>query len=838
MKTPLQGSTFASASAGPALRGLLAGSLLLLSSTAWAAPIVKTVGTGGDYSSISAALGSITGVLTNPIDIQLLNSSYTEDVTISKAGTAANPITIRPAAGVTTVINGTLIFGAGSHYVTVSGNNGTTLRALTLRQTAISKGTVIFQDDATYNTLIQTRVLGNCQQPSLGVVTVGNAASSGTGNDHITLSNNQISNATTSLPKTLVYANNIEPNTLNDAITITDNELSNFTTNGVQVADGNGLNWNVSNNSFYYDAAAVPTTVQTAIDFEPGAASTNNAISGNVIGGSAAQAGGSVWLNNGAEFRGIVVTCGMGVSSTLTGNAVRNVSMTNTAQALTAMSLESGLAAVAGISVTNVSNSGAGGVISLNSGAATSLTDFTVVSGQIMNVEAGGLLNVTGVLRNDGLLKNAGDVLVLGNFLNSNSGTYNQTGGTLEIKGDMNNQGGTFTSVGGFVKLTGNGPQLVSGGVYFNLEINGAGTKTITADADIINQLKLTNGILTTGTRTLELLEQASVTETDGSYVLGRLLASRDVQAAASQSFGGLGLELTPNGGSVLPGITDVLRVTGIAQAASNGNAGIKRYFDVTSATPSGLNLSMKFSYFPHELNGIAPANLRFFKSSDGGTSWQTRGVSGSGAGFATLNNVEGFSRWTLGDAARPLPVGLTAFRAVRQGRQALLSWTTATEVNNRGFGVEVSADGRQFRPLGFVLAQEGSATTDRTYQFVDQEDGKQGLRYYRLRQEDRDGKTTYYGPATVSFDQALAGQFAAYPTAFRQELTVELSAPAATPVTFTLTDAVGRVVWQTTQPAAAGFNRTRLVPQCPAGAYVLTARFNGEVLRQRVVRQ
>jgi hypothetical protein len=316
----------------------------------------------------------------------------------------------------------------------------------------------------------------------LGVVTIGSAAPGGTGNDRNAVTNNVISNAATntdalnSLPTTLIYAFNLEAGALNDEVSITDNFLSNYTGNGVQVLEGNGSNWKVSNNNFSYDASATPNVLQTAIDFQPGLVSTNNSISGNVIGGRSVTiiAGRPVvtgtWVNTNAEFRGIVVRCGDEPSTTVANNLVSNVSLTSTTQPLTALRLEDGQATVSNIIVTNVSNSGQGGVISLNSRTATNLSDFTVASGQIVNVEVGGLLNVSGSLRNEGVLKTAGDILINGDFVNSN-GTYNQTQGTLEVKGDMNNQNGTFTSVGGLVKLTGNRAQLVSGGVYFNLEI-------------------------------------------------------------------------------------------------------------------------------------------------------------------------------------------------------------------------------------------------------------------------------------------------------------------------------------------------------------------------------
>jgi len=108
MKTPVL-SYRTPSSAG--LRGLLLASLLLLTSTAWAAPIIKTVGRAGDYRTIALALASISEPIPDRVEIRLLEDSYNETVSINKAGTAANPIIIRPAAGVTTEIAGTLLLG-------------------------------------------------------------------------------------------------------------------------------------------------------------------------------------------------------------------------------------------------------------------------------------------------------------------------------------------------------------------------------------------------------------------------------------------------------------------------------------------------------------------------------------------------------------------------------------------------------------------------------------------------------------------------------------------------------------------------------------------------------
>jgi hypothetical protein len=166
-----------------------------------------------------------------------------------------------------------------------------------------------------------------------------------------------------------------------------------------------------------------------------------------------------------------------------------------------------------------------------------------------------------------------------------------------------------------------------------------------------------------------------------------------------------------------------------------------------------------------------------------------------------------------------------------------VLAWSTATELNNRGFGVEVSSDGTTFREIAFVPAPEGNSVAPRHYRYTDAADGKSGLRYYRLRQQDHSGETSYTTPQALRFD-ADAPVLLAYPTRFERELTVELSGPAAAPATLRLLDGMGREVWRSAQPVAPGAAPLRLPVACPAGTYLLTAEVNGQVLRQRVVRE
>ena len=109
-----------------------------------------------------------------------------------------------------------------------------------------------------------------------------------------------------------------------------------------------------------------------------------------------------------------------------------------------------------------------------------------------------------------------------------------------------------------------------------------------------------------------------------------------------------------------------------------------------------------------------------------------------------------------------PLPVDLMSFDAERSPEGVVLQWRTARETNNDYFAVE-RADASA--PEHFVeLAQLDGQTSSASvvdYHYVDAGLGsRQGQTvYYRLRQVDRDGATSYSDVVAVSLGQQTAGE-------------------------------------------------------------------------------
>lgn len=99
------------------------------------------------------------------------------------------------------------------------------------------------------------------------------------------------------------------------------------------------------------------------------------------------------------------------------------------------------------------------------------------------------------------------------------------------------------------------------------------------------------------------------------------------------------------------------------------------------------------------------------------------------------------------------------------QNSTVLLNWATATEINNKGFNIQRSADGKSFTNIGYVASQaeNGNSTKTLSYTYTDASP-LQGTNYYRLEQADLDGTTTL-SQKTVSVSFAgIASSLQIYP--------------------------------------------------------------------------
>ena len=117
------------------------------------------------------------------------------------------------------------------------------------------------------------------------------------------------------------------------------------------------------------------------------------------------------------------------------------------------------------------------------------------------------------------------------------------------------------------------------------------------------------------------------------------------------------------------------------------------------------------------------------------------------------------------------LPLTLLNFNAVKQNNKVQLSWKTANEVNTSHFNIQRSTNVVNFTTIGKVNAAGTSLQS--SYGFADDVSQlKTNKVYYRLQQEDKDGKITLSNIVVVSITAGNT-QFAMLPNPAKNYFTI-----------------------------------------------------------------
>lgn len=109
-----------------------------------------------------------------------------------------------------------------------------------------------------------------------------------------------------------------------------------------------------------------------------------------------------------------------------------------------------------------------------------------------------------------------------------------------------------------------------------------------------------------------------------------------------------------------------------------------------------------------------------------------------------------------------PLPIKLITFNATSNGNSVVLTWQTATEINNDYFTIERSVDADNWEEILYVTGAGNSNKTE-TYTSTDL-NPLNGTVYYRLKQTDFDGKFEYFNVVAVNLEKESTHNIAVYP--------------------------------------------------------------------------
>ena len=181
------------------------------------------------------------------------------------------------------------------------------------------------------------------------------------------------------------------------------------------------------------------------------------------------------------------------------------------------------------------------------------------------------------------------------------------------------------------------------------------------------------------------------------------------------------------------------------------------------------------------------------------------------------------------------VPVELTSFTAISDGKEIILNWSTLTELNNHGFEIQRSLNGKEFYTIGFIIGH-GTTTEQHNYTYT-QKILENGKYYYRLKQVDYNGSFEYSNVVEAdfrAFNAYLLEQN--YPNPFNPRTSIGFGIQNKSKVKITLLNSLGEEVavllnddkeagYHTIEFNAAGLPSGIYFYQSRAGEFVQTKK-------------
>jgi len=232
---------------------------------------------------------------------------------------------------------------------------------------------------------------------------------------------------------------------------------------------------------------------------------------------------------------------------------------------------------------------------------------------------------------------------------------------------------------------------------------------------------------------------------------------------------------------------------------------------------------------------------------SNGGTTCYFNG-DGSGVTFTYSNptiTISGISAAVLANnsssfitvgsilSTTPLPIELTTFEANCTDSQVQLFWQTASETNNKFFSIERSQNGVNFENVERIDGG-GNSSTPLFYNWTDL-NPLAGTSYYRLTQTDYDGETNVLSTKSVGCQELHVVNV--YPNPFNESLTLDLGGLTEYPVSVSIVDALGRVVYQEIITETKNRNELQIAQSLLPGTYFLNINTRNQIITKKIIK-
>jgi hypothetical protein len=180
--------------------------------------------------------------------------------------------------------------------------------------------------------------------------------------------------------------------------------------------------------------------------------------------------------------------------------------------------------------------------------------------------------------------------------------------------------------------------------------------------------------------------------------------------------------------------------------------------------------------------------------------------------GLPTLrrSGVSGFSNFGFaGGPSNALPITLVNFDGICDGSNVNLTWTTASELNNKMFVIEVSNDAKSWSTVETVLGA-GNSNTIRNYTLAVNSSYSNGS-YYRLTQIDFNGDSETFDPIYVNCNKQGSNEVSIYPNPAADLANIDIKASENMEIQLTLFSSTGQILFSQKTHVKEGSNIVKL---------------------------
>jgi hypothetical protein len=197
--------------------------------------------------------------------------------------------------------------------------------------------------------------------------------------------------------------------------------------------------------------------------------------------------------------------------------------------------------------------------------------------------------------------------------------------------------------------------------------------------------------------------------------------------------------------------------------------------------------------------SNLAPSSLVSIDNSDSLIKIVDQPIGSTYYYYIFVTEADGNNAWTapiwITASEKTVPVELHSFTASIKNNTAILTWSTASETNNKGFEIEKKEKGSVWNIIGFISGN-GTSTNKHIYTYYDKLDGKRKETNYRLKQIDLDGTYKYSNEVNLNVDLPTVYALEQnYPNPFNPSTKINFSLPVDAKVVIKLYNILGKQV-------------------------------------------